>query len=535
MPPSQRSSLPALATLLLCSPPLLADVEVSVLQKLTAEDAQVGDEFGFSVWTDGQTIAVGALEDDDNGEASGSVYVFEFDGGAWQQTAKLLAPDGEAGDQFGQVRVMDDLLAVGARRDDLPGAPNGGSVYLFAYDELEATWQFQQQLVASGASAADACTISDLGTDRLLMPCTRDDPAGLTDAGGLFVFERQGQRWVEQAQLVPLAAAPGDNFGGGAFDRQNPGALRLVGGSRRADGAGTDAGGLWVFEQENPEDPSAWLELGELVPGDLQPGDEYAARGAFSGDLLAVSAPEADDIAPGAGAVYLFTRDAQAAVGWRESAKLLSTDTVAGDNLGRGLTWLSPDLLIAGAPDDGTRGPLGGAIYVFRRDECADGAWGQAAKFIPEDVAVGDLFGRQMSASDSGVLAVSAWSHDAAATDGGAVYVLEVSDPLDTDGDGVLDDRDNCTQAANPDQRDSNGDGYGNVCDADLDDSGRVTITDLRLLVERLFTDDADADLNGDGIVTVADFTLAREQVFQVPGPSGPVRCFASPMSVTAQ
>lgn len=537
MPPPRRPSRRAVSTalllpILLCPLALLADVDVTVLQKLTAADAQAGDEFGFSVWTDGQRIAVGALEDDDNGQASGSVYVFEFDGAAWQQTQKLLAPDGEAGDQFGQVRVLGDLIAVGARRDDLPGAPNGGSVSLFAYDESEATWQFQQQLIASGASAADACTISDLDADRLLMPCTRDDPAGLADAGGLFVFERHGESWVEQAQVVPFAAAPGDNFGGGAFDGQNPGASRLVGGSRRADGAGTDAGGLWVFEQSS-EDPSAWLELGQLVPADLQPGDEYAARGAFSGDLLAVSAPEVDDIAPGAGAVYLFARDDDAPVGWRETAKLLSTDTVAGDNLGRGLTWLAPDLLIAGAPDDGTRGPLGGALYVFRRDECADGAWGQAAKFIPEDVAVGDLFGRQMSASPDGVLAVSAWSHDAAADDAGAVYVLEVSDPLDSDGDGVLDDRDNCTQAANTDQRDSNGDGYGNVCDADLDDSGRVTIADLRLLVERLFTDDADADLNGDGTVTVADFTLAREQVFQVPGPSGPVRCFGTPVRLS--
>ncbi|MEM9388306.1 MAG: hypothetical protein AAGA68_24860 [Pseudomonadota bacterium] len=526
---SLRLSLPLLgnaAILSLLASSSMAEVDVAVLQKLTAADAAAGDEFGFSVWTDGQRLAVGALEDDDNGEASGSVYLYEFDGGSWLQTQKLLAPDGEPGDQFGQVRLLGDLLAVGARTDDLPGAPNGGSVYLFTYDGVQASWVFQQQLIASAASAGDICTISELWPNHLLMPCTRDDPGGITDAGGLFVFEREGESWIERAQLVPLAAAPGDNFGGGAFDSQGP--QRLVGGSRRADGVATDAGGLWVFEQD-PQNSGVWLELGELVPADLQAGDEYAARGAFSGDLLAVSAPEANDTAPGAGAVYLFARDEQMPTGWRLEAKVLSEDTLAGDNLGRGLTWFSPDVVIAGAPDDATRGPLSGAIYVFRRDECADGAWGQAAKFIPQDVAVGDLFGRQMSASgDGSLLAVSAWSHDAAAADAGAVYMLSVSDPLDSDGDGVLDDRDNCTTTMNPNQRDSNGDGYGNVCDADLDDSGRVTVADLRLLVERLFTADADADLNGDGTVTVADFTLAREQLFQVPGPSGPVRCFAS-------
>ena len=34
---------------------------------------------------------------------------------------------------------------------------------------------------------------------------------------------------------------------------------------------------------------------------------------------------------------------------------------------------------------------------------------------------------------------------------------------LDTDGDGIIDFHDNCTLVANTDQRDSNGDGIGNV------------------------------------------------------------------------
>ncbi|MEO1574667.1 MAG: thrombospondin type 3 repeat-containing protein, partial [Pseudomonadota bacterium] len=54
--------------------------------------------------------------------------------------------------------------------------------------------------------------------------------------------------------------------------------------------------------------------------------------------------------------------------------------------------------------------------------------------------------------------------------------------PVDTDGDGVTDDLDNCTLAPNAAQRDSNGDGFGNVCDADLDNDCIVNAVDLGLL-----------------------------------------------------
>jgi uncharacterized protein (TIGR03790 family) len=45
----------------------------------------------------------------------------------------------------------------------------------------------------------------------------------------------------------------------------------------------------------------------------------------------------------------------------------------------------------------------------------------------------------------------------------------------DLDGDGIANPLDNCLDLANADQRDTDGDGYGNLCDADLDNDGVVT------------------------------------------------------------
>jgi len=99
---------------------------------------------------------------------------------------------------------------------------------------------------------------------------------------------------------------------------------------------------------------------------------------------------------------------------------------------------------------------------------------------------------------------------------------------LDSDGDGVDDDFDNCKLVPNgPDaldagghsQLDTDNDGYGNFCDPDLNNDGLVTVTDFLILRNRLNSPDADADLNGDGLVTVTDFLILRSRLNQSPGP----------------
>ena len=97
----------------------------------------------------------------------------------------------------------------------------------------------------------------------------------------------------------------------------------------------------------------------------------------------------------------------------------------------------------------------------------------------------------------------------------------------DTDGDGIQDPIDNCRLTANPVQQDANLDGYGNICDADINNSGTVTTADFGLLRSVLgqttgfSTTAAASDLNSSGTVTTADFGLLRARLGLPPGPSG--------------
>ncbi|OAI11817.1 hypothetical protein A1507_19665 [Methylomonas koyamae] len=91
----------------------------------------------------------------------------------------------------------------------------------------------------------------------------------------------------------------------------------------------------------------------------------------------------------------------------------------------------------------------------------------------------------------------------------------------DGDGDGIADNADNCSEDANANQRDSNNDGYGNVCDADLNNDGSVNQADAGIFRGAFGSTNADADLNGDGIVNQVDNGIFRSLFGAQPGPSG--------------
>ena len=91
----------------------------------------------------------------------------------------------------------------------------------------------------------------------------------------------------------------------------------------------------------------------------------------------------------------------------------------------------------------------------------------------------------------------------------------------DNDGDGVPDVNDNCTLVPNALQIDADGDGFGNICDADFNNDLVINVVDLGYLRGRFFSNDALADLNGDGVVNVLDLGLLRQQFFAAPGPAG--------------
>ena len=99
------------------------------IAKLLPDDGAEDDWFGWSVAISGTTAIVAAFFDDDNGTNSGSAYLFDTTTG--RQIAKLLPDDGEELDYFGKfVAISGAAAIVGAYWDDDNG-DKSGSAYLF--------------------------------------------------------------------------------------------------------------------------------------------------------------------------------------------------------------------------------------------------------------------------------------------------------------------------------------------------------------------------------------------------------------------
>ena len=100
-------------------------------QKFLASDGTADDFFGKSVSISGDTAIVGAYGDDDNGFGSGSVYVYEKTNGIWKEEAKLIVSDGAPYDKFGcSVSISQNVAIIGAYFDDDNG-DSSGSAYVF--------------------------------------------------------------------------------------------------------------------------------------------------------------------------------------------------------------------------------------------------------------------------------------------------------------------------------------------------------------------------------------------------------------------
>lgn len=100
-------------------------------------------------------------------------------------------------------------------------------------------------------------------------------------------------------------------------------------------------------------------------------------------------------------------------------------------------------------------------------------------------------------------------------------YEYIPNDAPDTDEDGVFDNADNCTLVPNASQVDVDGDGYGNACDADVNNDGAINVIDLGILRSAFFSTGVTiTDFNADGVTNVLDLGVLRASFFGVPGPS---------------
>ncbi|MCD4825051.1 MAG: PEP-CTERM sorting domain-containing protein [Phycisphaerae bacterium] len=396
-----------MATVMALSAVQTASADWTQQDKVTATGATAGDHFGSSVSISGGYAVVGAYEL--NGSDSGSAYIYERNGTAWSQQAKLTV-SAAAGIQFGySVSIGGDYAIVGARGDN----SWTGSAYIFKRDGI--TWTQQAKLTASDAATDDWFGHSvSINGDYAVVGANYADNGG-DRFGSAYVFKRDGITWTQQGKLTASDAAIGNLFGESVS----------ISGDNIVVGANHDAGtakigSAYIFEKPVS---GGWVDMtqtAKLTASDAADGDLFGTSVSIDGDHVIVGAYGNDDGGSSTGSAYIFEKPVSGWADTTEAAKLTASDATAGDWFGLSVS-ISGDSAVVGAHGSDASGSWSGSAYAFEKP--VSGGWAnmtETAKLIASDAAAYDTFGYSV-AIDNKCAIVGATGDNSG---GGSAYIF---------------------------------------------------------------------------------------------------------------
>jgi len=363
--------------------------------KLLASDGEQNDRFAVSVSIDGDYAIVGAFFDDDNGDSSGSAYIFKCTDGNWSEEQKLTASDSEQGDRFAvSVSIDGDYAIIGADNDD----ELMGSAYIFK--RTDDVWSEEQKLTASDGIAGDNFGISvSIDGDYAIIGAYVDDNIYGYDAGSAYVFKCTDDVWSEEQKLIASDGAAFDKFG---FSVSIDGDYAIVGAFFDDDRTGS----AYVFVCTD----DVWSEEQKLIASDGAAYDYFSRSVSIDGNYAIIGAKGDDDQM---GSAYVFKRTD---ISWSEEQKLNASDGATGDNFGDSVS-IDGNYAIIGASNNNNTG----SAYIFK---CTCSSWSEEQKLNASDGATGDNFGGSVSINGATSIIGAPWDNDNG-NGSGSAYIFE--------------------------------------------------------------------------------------------------------------
>ena len=302
--------------------------------RLLASDGAEDDFFGDSVALYGKTIVVGAPYADDNGDLSGSAYVFAWDGSAWTEQAKLLPHEGTADERFGEsVALSGDTAVVGTVTAGAYVFQRHGDVWT----------QYAKLLPDCGLDPDDLVGQAvALSGDTVLVGGILDDDRA-KNAGGVYAFGRGAGKQTAKDKFIASDGSADAWFGGSLALH---GTTAVIGASGD-DGEAESAGAAYVFQRSG----ETFEEDVKLVPRDVSKDDRFGFSVSLWGNTLVVGAVADDAQGSFAGSAYVFKRrDGE----WTEQTKLLAVGGEKADLFGHAIGVWGNTVLIGAPGDDAT-------------------------------------------------------------------------------------------------------------------------------------------------------------------------------------
>jgi len=221
-----------------------------------------GDQFGrtTSLSADGSIIAVGAIENDGLVNNGGHARVFQFNGTDWLQLGNDI--DGDTNNGYAGYALSlssnGQILAVGAVNDD-DGGLNSGSVTVYEYNGTD--WNMKGTKVSGEAASLQSGYSTSLNGDGSILAIGDIGSNGY--AGQARIFQFNGTDWMQIGAGI-LGEATNDQSGY-SICLNDSGSVVAIGAINN-DGNGSNSGHVRVFNEPSLTTKDFTLEGFNLYP-----------------------------------------------------------------------------------------------------------------------------------------------------------------------------------------------------------------------------------------------------------------------------
>ncbi len=323
------------------------------------------EDYGNSVSISGDTVVVGNPQDDDGGDDNGSAYVYIKVGMGWVQQAKLLASQPYDGGMFGvDVAISGDTIVIGAKysyghTDPETGRWNDGLVYVFERSGTE--WSEQAILMEEEYSFGTSVSISGdtiaVGVNPSSYTEEENWPDDSLPPGSAYVYVRNGNNWNKQATFTTTASPIRDLY---AMDVSIAGNTLVVGAPSDDENI-DDGGAAYVYTRSG----ESWSQQTKLIPADPTEGKDFGCSVSVCDDTIVVGAFH-DEIGQNfTGSVYVFTRSGEM---WSQQDKVTTTNANQNVRFGHSVAVSGDTVLVGAVCEEHITPYTVGSAYVFTRN-----------------------------------------------------------------------------------------------------------------------------------------------------------------------
>ncbi|MCU0851460.1 MAG: FG-GAP repeat protein [Candidatus Thermoplasmatota archaeon] len=215
--------------------------------KFYPTDAAAGEWFGYSIDLDGDTALISTYDWWNDTVTPGAAYVFTRTGTTWTQQAKLVGSDTLPGDTFGIDVALDDDTAIVGAVNDCEQGDYSGSVFVFT--RTGSTWVQEAKLLQSNGTKYDWFGNSvSLEGDTALIAAPNEEEGNIDARGAAYVFTRTGTTWTEKQRLIASDGIRFDYFSGPLCLN---GDTAFFGAVWATYGQGPNSGSVYVFVKTN--------------------------------------------------------------------------------------------------------------------------------------------------------------------------------------------------------------------------------------------------------------------------------------------